>query len=102
MPNRVSQDDGNGKRWTTPEQTAWLETQRPAFINSRPGSGNSRPAFWAKVYQDWSARWPVAAAPSSLGPQADAVEVQAPTEEELKAIRTLKAVCAYCCSVIQS
>jgi hypothetical protein len=95
---RVSKGGLDGRRWTTPEQTAWLETQISAFTDAQGGPAQGRSAFWVKVYWDWVARWPVEAAPPSLGPQVDAAEISAAAKERADTVRILKLVCAYCCS----
>ena len=99
-PLRISKGDLDGRRWTTPEQTAWLETQKSAYTDAQGGSPRARAAFWVKVYQDWVAHWPVAAALPSPGPQADAAEISIATEENTDAICILKMVCAHCCCSI--
>ena len=98
-PLRITKTDLDGRRWTTPEQTAWLEMQIPAFTSAQSNPLQVRTAFQVKVYQDWVARWPVEAAPPSLDPQADATEVSAAAKEHVNTVCILKVVRAYCCSV---
>lgn len=98
-PLRISKADSDGRRWTTKEQTTWLETQISAYINAQAGPPRSLPVFWAKLYLDWFARWPKEAAPSSLYPQADPAEEPATAKEDAEAVRIVKLVCTYCCSV---
>jgi hypothetical protein len=96
-PLRISKGNLDGRRWTTLEQTAWLETQISAFTSAQGGPSRAHSAFWVKVYQDWVARWPVAAAPPSLDPQADATEISVAAKEHTDAVRVLKMVRTYCC-----
>ena len=98
-PLRITKGDLDGRRWTTLEQTAWLETHIPAFTDAQGSPLQVRSAFQVKVYQDWIARWPVAATPPLLDPQADAAEMSAAAKEHANAVHILKVVCAYCCSV---
>ncbi len=90
-PLRVSKGGLDGRRWTTPEQTAWLETQISAFTDAQGGSAHALSTFQVKVYLDWVARWPVAAAPPSLGPQVDATEISAADLQLLRSIQMLYA-----------
>ena len=90
---RISKGNLDGRRWTTPEQTAWLETQIPAFTIAQGGPIHTRSAFWAKVYQDWVARWPVEAAPPPLNSPAGAAEISTAAEEHIDAARVLKMAC---------
>jgi hypothetical protein len=92
---RISKGNLDGRRWTTQEQTAWLEKQIPVFTNAQGGPLRVRSAFWVKVYQDWVAHWPVEAAPPSLDSPADAAEISTAGEEHTDAARVLKMVCAY-------
>ena len=98
-PLRITKGDLDGRRWTTLEQTAWLETHIPAFTDAQGSPLQVCSAFQVKVYQDWIAHWPVAATPPLLDPQADAAEMSAAAKEHANAVRILKVVCAYCCSV---
>ena len=102
-PLRITKGDLDGRRWTTPEQTAWLETQIPAFTSAQSNPHQVRTAFQVKVYQDWVAHWPVEAAPPSLDPQADATEISTATStEHTDAVDMLNLVRTFTAPSLQS
>lgn len=99
MPLRISKGNGDGRRWTTTEQTAWLVDQKTAYANAKAKGNRGLHVFWVKLFNDWFARWPETAAPSSLNPQADGTEAPPATGEDIEKVEKVKSVCAYCCSV---
>lgn len=101
-PARISKGDGDGRRWTTKEQTAWLEAQISAYISAQAGPQRNLSVFWIKLYQDWFTCWPEAASPSSLDPQANATEGQEAAKEDEEAVRVTKLVCTYAALSVQS
>ena len=52
------------KRWTTPEQTSWLQKRVPEYLESKDDTTG---AFQKKIFSEWKQVWPV----------------DAPTEEEI-------------------
>ena len=46
------------KRWTSPDQQAWLETLIPAFIEAQQEKGTKM--FFEKTYDMWHETWPTA------------------------------------------
>jgi hypothetical protein len=46
------------KRWTTPEQCAWLEARIPAFVQAQQAKTTS--AFLDDTHHKWQERWPIA------------------------------------------
>jgi len=97
-PLGTSKANRDSRRWTTPEQTAWLAGQTTAYAAAKADGRSCLNVFWVKLFNDWFARWPEAAAPSSLGPQANGTGALAVTEEDVEAVKKVKKVCTYCCS----
>jgi len=102
MPPQISKGDGDSRRWTTPEQTAWLGDQKNAYAAAKAQGRSSLHVFWVKLFKDWFACWPEAVAPSSLGPQAEGTEVPAATKEDVEVVKRVKRVCAYWCLLLLS
>lgn len=48
--------------WTTPEQTAFLESRKPDFIAAQ--NNNNSTCFFPKLFKDWFERWPEQDTPS--------------------------------------
>jgi hypothetical protein len=47
------------KRWTTPEQQAWLEGHVAAFVQAQQEKTTG--TFFKDTYSQWYKRWPTAA-----------------------------------------
>ena len=46
-----------GKKWTTPEQEAWLKDRMPTFIATQK-TRTSVSAFYPELHKEWRKNWP--------------------------------------------
>jgi hypothetical protein len=44
---------GGWRGWTTPEQTAWLESLIPSFQKAQASSFRKLTEFWPSLYEEW-------------------------------------------------
>jgi hypothetical protein len=93
LGNAQTKNKGGIKAWATPEQVAYLESKRPAYIQVQSGVSGTFRAFWAVAYDEWFKRWPVAlpsdyVLPSEVDPgdetQANLARARALKEEVLE------------------
>jgi hypothetical protein len=68
--SEVDQKKGKGgqKGWSTPEQTAWLDSLVPSFQKAQAGGFRKLAEFWPGLFEEWFIRWP---GPSTVMPSGD-------------------------------
>jgi hypothetical protein len=49
---------GKPVEWTTEEQKAWLEDQKPAYTSAQMNGAKKFSLFWAATFEEWLRRWP--------------------------------------------
>jgi hypothetical protein len=46
------------RRWSTPEQYAWLESLIPSYQKAQAGGFRKLAEFWPNLFEEWFIRWP--------------------------------------------
>lgn len=75
MPKLIKLSKGEGRRWSTLEQAAWLQEQIPTYLRAKAGGHRGSYLFWEGLYEGWFSRWPAAEAPSATGEDVEAADV---------------------------
>lgn len=50
---------GGSIKWTTPEQLAYLESQKPLYHSAQLNGGKKFSDFWVSVFENFFVKWPL-------------------------------------------